>query len=67
MTPPAQVPENLVALPDAAHRLGLKWERAWMLVLQRELQGVKVGRHWYVERADLERLERERAEELQKE
>ena len=52
-----------VDLVEAAHRLRVAWHVAYRMVLTGELEGERHEGHWYVDAADLERLEHERERE----
>lgn len=45
-----------IPLTDAAHQLGLPWERAWRALLTGRLEGQKRGSRWYVTASSVERL-----------
>ena len=49
-----------LSLVDAAFRLRLSYNATMRLVLRGDLRGCRDGRHWQVDLADVERLERER-------
>lgn len=52
--------DSYIPLADAAMELGLSWPRAWRLVLTKCLEGEKRSNRWYVSRASVERLAKER-------
>ena len=45
-----------MTLVSAAHRLRIPWHKAHRLVLTGELTGRLMGRRWYVDVKDVERL-----------
>ena len=56
-------PKKFVSLPEVAHRLGLKYRVVMDAALEGHIRAVRIGRHWYVPVAEVERLTAERGEE----
>ncbi len=46
--------EPTIPLVEAAHKLGISWNRAWRLLLQGDLKGFKVNGRWVVTRESLQ-------------
>ena len=53
-----------IPLSEAAHRMGVSWERAWRLMLQRQLAGTKTNGRWYVTEESIAEYESNRAAHL---
>jgi len=45
-----------VSLTEAAHQLGISWERAWRLVLTGQLEGKKERGKWVIHADSLREL-----------
>jgi hypothetical protein len=52
--------ENEIALTLAALRIRASYHAARAMMLRGEMRGRQVGRLWFVDASDVERLERER-------
>jgi hypothetical protein len=51
-----------IPLSVAAFRLGVRWSKAYQLLLTHELRARRDGRYWMVDESDVERLEAERSQ-----
>lgn len=54
------VEQEGVPLVLAAQQLGMRYDRAWQYVLQGKLEGEQRGGRWFVSRASIARMARER-------
>jgi len=51
--------DEFIPLPEAAHRLGMKWREMYDLVLTRAVRAERRNGRWYVAEEDIEAREQE--------